>query len=88
MGQILIIDDDLQLSKSFTKILEQEGYSVAAAGTGREGIALVKKQQPDVAVVDIRLPDMNGIEVFETIHELYPKLPVIIITAFGTFCRG
>jgi len=84
MGLILIIDDDLQLSRSFAKILEQDDHLVATAGTGREGIAKAKRQQPDVAVVDIRLPDINGIEVFEKIHECFPKLPVIIITAFGT----
>lgn len=84
MTQILIIDDDKQLCLSFSKILDQEGYSTTQAYTGQDGIECVKNNDPDLVVLDIRLPDMTGVEVFEQIHTLYPKLPVIIITAFGT----
>lgn len=84
MSLIQIIDDDRQLGLSFAKILTQEGYAVATAFSGREGIEAVKKCRPDLVILDIRLPDMTGMEVFEIVHELHPKLPVIIITAFGT----
>ncbi len=84
MGQIQIIDDDRQLCMSFAKILTQEGYAAATAFSGREGIEAVKQSRPDLVILDIRLPDMTGLEVFEVIHELHPKLPVIIITAFGS----
>ncbi len=84
MSLILIIDDDIQLCRSFNKILSQDGYATATATSGQQGIERVKNLQPDVVILDIRLPDMSGIEVFGKIHELYPKLPVIIITAFGT----
>lgn len=84
MNQILIIDDDQQLGLSFSKILSQEGYQTANAFTGSEGIESVKRNRPDVVILDIRLPDMGGLEVFEVIHELYPKLPVIIITAYSS----
>lgn len=83
MSLILIIDDDRQLSLSFLKILKQEGYRTATAFSGREGIQGVKEVEPDLVILDIRLPDMSGLEVFEEIHQLFPKLPVIIITAFG-----
>jgi DNA-binding NtrC family response regulator len=84
MNQILIIDDDQQLGLSFAKILSQEGYQTANAFTGSEGIEAVKKNRPDVVILDIRLPDMGGLEVFEDIHEIFPKLPVIIITAYSS----
>ena len=84
MSLILIIDDDQQLSLSFTKILTQDGYETAAAYTGEEGITKATTLCPDLVILDIRLPDMSGMEVFEKIHALIPKLPVIIITAFGT----
>jgi len=83
MSLILIIDDDRQLSISFSKILTQEGYETATAANGHEGIEQTAKLSPDLVILDIRLPDMSGIDVFETIHARFPKLPVVIITAFG-----
>ncbi|SDP44832.1 sigma-54-dependent transcriptional regulator [Desulforhopalus singaporensis] len=84
MNSLLIIDDDQQLGLSFAKILSQEGYTPRNAFTGREGIESVKKSRPDLVILDIRLPDMGGLEVFDEIHSLFPKLPVIIITAYST----
>lgn len=84
MGLILLIDDDQQLSLSFTKILVQEGYRTEVAYNGQDGIAMAADLNPDLVILDIRLPDMSGMEVFEAIHAVNPKLPVIIITAFGT----
>ena len=84
MNRILIIDDDQPLGLSFAKILSQEGYQTENAFTGREGIDSVKKNPPDLVILDIRLPDMGGLQVFEVIHELFPKLPVIIITAYSS----
>ncbi len=84
MNRILIIDDDQQLGVSFAKILSQEGYKIANAFSGREGIETVKSFGPHLVILDIRLPDISGLEVFAVIHQLFPKLPVIIITAFGT----
>ncbi|WP_136806855.1 sigma-54-dependent transcriptional regulator [Desulfosediminicola flagellatus] len=83
MSLVLIIDDDHQLCTSFSKLLLQEGYSTATAFSGTEGIEQAHIVNPDLIVLDIRLPDMSGIEVFEVLHAHYPKLPVIIITAFG-----
>jgi len=84
MSTILIIDDDQQLGLSFAKILRQDGYRAETAFTGREGIEAVKQLGPELVILDICLPDMNGLEVFKVVHELLPKLPVIIITAHGS----
>jgi nitrogen regulation protein NR(I) len=84
MSTILIVDDDDQLRKSFCKLLSEEGYTAGGAASGEAGIERVRKQSPDLVIVDVRLPGMNGLETFEAIHALEPKLPVIIMTAYGT----
>jgi len=84
MSTILIIDDDDQLRKSFYKLLSEEGYRPQSAASGEAGLELVKKQPPDLVIVDVRLPGMSGLKTFEAIHAIEPKLPVIIMTAYGT----
>ncbi|MFH1984262.1 MAG: sigma-54 dependent transcriptional regulator [Pseudomonadota bacterium] len=84
MDTITIIDDDDQLRKSFDKLLTSEGYRIKSAASGEAGIALIAEELPDLVVLDMRLPGINGFETFKRIHELDPKLPVIIMTAFGT----
>ncbi|NQU15979.1 MAG: sigma-54-dependent Fis family transcriptional regulator [Desulfobacteraceae bacterium] len=84
MSRILIIDDDDQLRKSFEKLLSEEGYMVEGAPSGEAGLKLVHEKVPDLVILDMRLPGMNGLETFQAIHEVEPKLPVIIMTAYGT----
>ena len=84
MGHILIVDDDAQLRQSFEKILTAEGHTVKTASSGEAAISLVKAAVPDLVIMDVRMPGMSGLEAFRTIHEIEPKLPVIIMTAFGT----
>ncbi|MCK9376247.1 MAG: sigma-54 dependent transcriptional regulator [Syntrophobacterales bacterium] len=84
MGNILIVDDDAQLRQSFEKILTTEGHAVKTASSGEAAIAAVKAEVPDLVIMDVRMPGMSGLEAFRAIHEIEPKLPVIIMTAFGT----
>ena len=84
MSLILIIDDDDQLRKSFTKLLIEEGHHVQSAASGEEGLQIVRTALPDVVVLDVRLPGMNGLDTFRAIHAVENKLPVIIMTAFST----
>jgi nitrogen regulation protein NR(I) len=84
MGHILIVDDDAQLRQSFEKLLNAEGHTVKTASSGEAAIALVKEAVPDLVIMDVRMPGMSGLEAFQAIHEIEPKLPVIIMTAFGT----
>ena len=84
MGQILIVDDDDQLRQSFDKLLTEEGHAVQTAPAGETAIAMVRESVPDLVVMDVRLPGMSGLETFRAIREIEPKLPVIVMTAFGT----
>ncbi len=84
MSTILIVDDDDQLRRSFRKLLTEEGYTVESAASGEAAVQKVQKQAPDLVILDMRLPGQSGIETFRVIHGMEPKLPVIIMTAYGT----
>jgi DNA-binding NtrC family response regulator len=84
LGTILIVDDDPQLRQSFEKLLTDEGYTVQTASTGEASLAMVQEHIPDLVIMDVRLPGMSGLEAFQAIHEVEPKLPVIVMTAFST----
>ncbi len=84
MNTVLIIDDDDQLRISFQRLLNEEGYQVRTAASGEAGIRMVSEALPDLVVLDVRLPGINGLETFRQIHMIEQKLPVIIMTAYGT----
>jgi nitrogen regulation protein NR(I) len=84
MSTIWIVDDDDQLRKSFHKLLMEDGYRVESAASGEACMKMIQKQLPDLIILDVRLPGMNGLETFREIHKIDPKLPVIIMTAYGT----
>ncbi len=84
MGHILIVDDDAQLRQSFEKLLTAEGHTVRTAASGEAALSAVQASLPDLVIMDVRMPGMSGLEAFKAIHAIEPKLPVIIMTAFGT----
>jgi nitrogen regulation protein NR(I) len=84
MGHILIVDDDPQLRQSFEKLLTAEGHTVKTAAGGEAAISMVQAEAPDLVIMDVRMPGMSGLEAFKAMHEIEPKLPVIIMTAYGT----
>ncbi|MBU2455856.1 MAG: sigma-54 dependent transcriptional regulator, partial [Proteobacteria bacterium] len=84
MNTILVIDDDDQLRISFCKLLKEEKYSVMGAASGEAGLDIVKLNALDLVILDMRLPGMNGMETYRQIKKIDAKLPVIIVTAFGT----
>lgn len=84
MNTILVIDDDDQLRISFCKLLREENYSVLGAASGEAGVDIVTQQPLDLVILDMRLPGIDGMETFKQIKKIDPKLPVIIVTAFGT----
>lgn len=83
-NRILIIDDDEIVRKSCEKVLSPEGYITVTAGSGREGLKLLSKKPFDLVLTDLRMPDMDGIEVLKRVKEGWPDVEVIIITGYGT----
>lgn len=81
---ILIIDDEKLLAKQLEKALSQEGYSVVSAFTGEEGIGFAKKETPDLILVDLKLPDTDGLEVLNSISKLESSPATIMMTAHGS----
>jgi len=80
-GRILIIDDEASLRQTMARILQRAGYQVTTAANGKEGFALVSEHPFDLLYLDIRMPDVNGLELLKTIHAKLPDLPVILFTA-------
>ena len=77
---ILIIDDDKQILDLLQKFLEKNEVFVTTASSAEKGLALIRKSKYDLILLDIMLPDCNGIEVLKNIQKLSPNIPVIIIT--------
>jgi len=80
---VLVVDDELLIRKSLGKVLRARGYTVETASTGAEGLEKVASVRPQVVILDMRLPDTDGLSVLKRARQLDPLLQVIIITAFG-----
>lgn len=83
-ARILIVDDDENIRKVLQTILEEKGYSVDTAETAKEAIEKTKKAFYNLALIDIRLPDMEGVELLTKIRDTVPKMRKIIITGYPT----
>ena len=83
-GTILIVDDEESVRKSLADVMRDEGYEVVTAASGREGIDLLSDTQPSVALLDIAMPEMDGIETLRRFKELRPEMQVIMVTGYGT----
>jgi nitrogen regulation protein NR(I) len=84
MATLLVIDDEPNVCYSLQKTLRTDSLEVITAPSAKQGIAMVSQHKPDGVVLDVRLPDMSGLDAFERIREIDPRLPVIIITAHAT----
>src|SRR5436190_21782938 len=83
-GLVLIIDDEAAIRESLQTLLEFEGYHVESASTGEEGLGRLGDRAFDLVLLDLALPDRNGIDVLTEIRAHHAQLPVIMITAYGT----
>ena len=80
--RILLADDDESVRKMVARVLELANYEVLVAATGLEAVKLFRKQSPDLVLLDLRMPELGGWEVFELIHQMNAAVPVVVITAW------
>ncbi len=84
MNKILIVDDELNMRLVLSAMLKKEGYEVASVSDGREALQILKSSKIAAVVSDLKMPDIDGMELLSRISEKYPEVPVIMITAHGT----
>ena len=83
MAKILIIDDEQGIRNLLDTLLSRKGYDVVLADSGLKGLELFRRERPDVVVLDLKMPEMDGITVLKQIRILKPDQPVIILTGAG-----
>ena len=82
MPRVLVIDDDIGIRTVIKTVLERQGFEVAVAADARSGIAAVQEQKFDVLIVDIFMPDMDGLESIRAFNKVAPRVPVIAMSGF------
>ncbi len=83
-SRILVIDDEVAIRDSLRMTLEYEGYECLLAATGHEGIAVAEREAPDLVLLDVKMPGMDGLEVLERLRVMNDALPVIVVSGHGT----
>ncbi|MBN2124263.1 MAG: sigma-54-dependent Fis family transcriptional regulator [Deltaproteobacteria bacterium] len=82
MGRILVVDDEYSIQESLDMFLGEKGHTVFKAGTGEEGLALFRRHLPELVILDIRLPDWNGLDLLDRMRRDSSSAKVIMMTAF------
>src|SRR5712671_6163645 len=84
MSKLLLVDDEADVQYSFQRIFDSPEIELTTASSGEEGLKLIPKVKPDLIIMDVRMGGMNGLETLRRIRETSAKLPVIMMTAYGT----
>ena len=84
MDKILVLDDERSLCELLKVVFQKEGYEVLTTPSAKKAIEIAQGDDIDVVVSDIKLPEMNGLEVLKRLRKIKPELPVLMITAYGT----
>jgi nitrogen regulation protein NR(I) len=83
-AKILLIEDDTGITDTLRRVLSEEGHDVSVQKRGDDGLALASKETFNVVITDLRMPGIDGLELVRQLHLAQPRLPIILITAFGT----
>jgi nitrogen regulation protein NR(I) len=84
MPTLLVVDDERNVLYALQKGLRAEGLRIVTSQTGKSGIEATRREKPDAVLLDVRLPDLSGLDVLKELRQLDPKLPVIVMTTHGT----
>jgi DNA-binding NtrC family response regulator len=82
--RILIVDDEDGMRRLLSRVLTREGYDTSTVGSGAEALRLVSNERFDLVVTDIKMPEMDGLQLLAELKDYEPSLPIIVITAYGT----
>ena len=80
-GKVLVVDDEIEVRHVLREFLSSRGYAVSLAEDGPAALALLEAERPDLVLLDVAMPDMDGVETLRRIIEAQPSLPVIMVTA-------
>ena len=80
---ILVVDDTQAMAESLADILEAKGFSVSKAASGAEALEILRERPVDILLTDVKMPEMDGLELFRETQSLYPKLITIFMTAYS-----
>jgi DNA-binding response OmpR family regulator len=84
MAKVLVIDDEQGIRALLDTLLRRKGYDVIVAESGQKGLECFRRERPDVLVLDLKMPGMDGLTVLRQVRSLDPIMPVIILTGAGT----
>jgi DNA-binding response OmpR family regulator len=84
MAKVLVIDDEPGIRDLLDTLLRRKGYDVIVAESGQKGLECFRRARPDVIVLDLKMPEMDGLTVLRQVRSLDPIMPVIILTGAGT----
>ena len=85
MSKIMVIEDEKNLRVLYQQDFERDGFEVVTAATAAEGLAKVEAERPDLVVMDIRLPGMDGLEAMSRLLDKHPKIPVVLNSAYSSY---
>ena len=85
---LLLVDDDATLRERLARAIRERGHEVVTAGGGAEALARAREVRPAMAVVDLRMPDMSGIQVLEALRALDPGMRVLMLTGYGSIATA
>ncbi|MBN1299412.1 MAG: response regulator [Actinobacteria bacterium] len=88
MKKILVVEDDMPIRNLYKEELIDEGYEVLTAHDGVAGYQLFKSSKPDLITLDIKMPNMNGLELLDKIRKENKEVPIIIYSAYGEFTQN
>lgn len=88
MKRILVVDDEFSIREYYKEFLRDNGYDVIVASGGNEGLSMFKTESPDLVLLDISMPDLNGMDVLKEMKQMNDSVPVFLLTAYEQYKRN
>jgi DNA-binding NtrC family response regulator len=85
MKHVMVIDDERDVLAYLDAALTVEGYRVTGVISGAEALDMIQEDTPDLIILDLRMPDMNGLEILQAIRKQYPDMPVVVCSALRSY---